>query len=199
MPYGNTILDGAIIPDFSYNSFDGRKLKFYAKILGNYTALFGALSEYNVNKEYIFSYKDYGGSSNLPFGSDFSDAFVVFSILCQIRFIIYCVNGYVLDECATKIRFSYILYFYLQSIIPEINVRVGECFHINDKYISSKFRNAMMHYGIGPSLEEDEILDEDILFGLSEKIIGISAIDLHNGVTTELKSLEIQLERYLEQ
>lgn len=198
LAYGNTILYGAFIPGFSYKTFDGKTIKSYAQIAGVYTRLFDALWEYSVNDSYRFSFKDYGGLSILPFGNNFNDDFVIFSLLCQIRFILYCVNEYILDECSTKIRFTYILYYYLTTFIPEISIeKNGINFHIGNEYANRNFRNAMAHYGIGPALNENEIIEEDILFGLTEKILGVTTAEMHNAVLEELGELEIQLARHL--
>jgi hypothetical protein len=54
-----------------------------------------------------FMTSDYGGFIKSPVGNKFSDKFVLFSILCQINFVLVCVNDYIIEECTTKLRFMY--------------------------------------------------------------------------------------------
>ena len=195
--YGNTILESAFIPNFNYESFNGETIKLYAQIAGRYTALFGSLLEYNVNKSFRFGVRDYGGFSKLTFAKQFDDKFVLFSALCQIQFVIHCVDEYILDECATKVRFSYVLYYYLKRFVDEVNSKIGTGFTIDGKYVNRGFRNAMAHYGIGPALKESEIIETDILFGLTQKFFNLSSSMLKDYILCELSDLAAQIKSFL--
>lgn len=101
---GNTILCSYYVPQYKYGISNGEKIKRLSQIGGKYIRLFEATTAYNINQEMVFIPKDYGGFEKLPIGNQFSDKFVVFSLLCQIQFILYCIEKFILDECSTKLR-----------------------------------------------------------------------------------------------
>lgn len=80
---------------------------------GKYINLFDAMKEYPVDTSIKYDVRDYGGFVKSPVGNTFSDKFVLFSILCQINFIICCVDSWVREEVSTKMRFAYLLYYSL--------------------------------------------------------------------------------------
>ena len=118
---------------FYYNplySFEdnGEFIKTMAEIGGKYIALMGAVNEYTVNDSIKFDTKDYGGFQKSPIGNKFSDKFVLFSILCQINFLIYGVERWIKEETPTKLRFMYLLYYSLLELLPQINQKLNTAF-----------------------------------------------------------------------
>ncbi len=61
---------------------------------------------------------DCGGVQKSLVGNDFSDKFVLFSILCQINILLYGVEQWIKEEISTKMRFLYLLYYSLLEAIP---------------------------------------------------------------------------------
>lgn len=118
-------------------------------IEGKYIKLFGATKEYSVDTSIKYDVCDYGGFVKSPVGNAFSDKFVLFSVLCQINFIICCVDSWIQEEISAKMRFAYLLYYSLLHIIPQINMKLNTNLVINSKWESWQFRNAMAHYKLG--------------------------------------------------
>ena len=195
---GNTILCNSYIPQLKLGKDDGERLKNMAIIGGRYIDLFDAMDQYHVDNNVRFSYVDYGGFIKSPVGNDFSDRFVLFSLLCQINFVLICVGDYIVEECPAKLRFAYLLYYYLCKLLPEINCELDTAFSINQNYSSALFRNAMAHYKIGIALKSDEIIDDDIFFGLTNKYFQCDYRSLKANIIQELTSLEKQISIYLQ-
>lgn len=194
---GNTILCSYYFPDFDFKTQNGEQIKKLSEIGGAYVALFQATTPYAINRNIKFSMSDYGGFAKSPVGNSFSDKFVLFSLLCQINFIIKCIDEFILDETTTKLRFAYILYYYVLHIIPEINQKLSTQFFIDDKWNSDAFRNAMAHYKIGIALKNNEIISSDPFFGLTQKYLHCDYSMLKGGVMQELTRLTSQLKVFL--
>ena len=185
---GNTILCSYFVPDYSYNNLEGEVIKRRAIIGGKYISLFDACQMYTVKNSMTFSTEDYGGFFKSPVGNEFSDKFVLFSLLCQVNFVLKCVDEYIIDETPTKLRFSYLLYYYIARILPEINNKLSSGFHIDEKWVDSKFRNTMAHYKIGVALRENEIITDDPMYGLTQKFFGCDYATIKETILHSLES-----------
>lgn len=196
---GNTILDAIYLPGYDYtDSAYGPNLRDMAVIGGKYIPIFDAMEVYAINSDLKFQYKDYGGFIKSPVGNKFSFRFVLFSILCQINFVIYAVDQYIVPETPTKLRFAYILYYYLCDVLPHINTAHSTSFVLSREIYSQDFRNAMAHYKLGVYLKEHEILPNDPMFGMTQKAFGTDFYQIKNQVIGELIALANQLEKYLD-
>ena len=110
-------------PLFSYAGNNGEYIKAMSVIGGKYIKLLDATKEYPVDISVKYDVCDYGGFVKSPVGNVFSDKFVLFSVLCQINFIICCVDSWIREEISIKMRFAYLLYY--SSNKPEIEYEFG--------------------------------------------------------------------------
>ena len=195
---GNTILGAVYLPGYNHGDSEyGPNLRDMAVIGGKYIPIFGAMEAYEINANLHFHYRDYGGFMKSPVGNEFSYHFVLLSILCQVNFILYAVDQYIVPEIPTKLRFAYILYYYLCDILPQINVAHGTSFTLNRAYYSQEFRNAMAHYKIGVYLKAHEIVLNDPMFGMTQKAFGFDFCQAKTMIYRELMFLSMQIEKYL--
>lgn len=155
------------------------------------------MNSYKINTSFKFETEDYGGIKKSPFGNQYSSKFLIYSILCQINFVLIAVNKFVLDETTTKLRISYILYYYLMEILPDINKELRQSFKMNDKFFSDEFRNAMAHYKIGVALKAEDVVLEDPMFGLTQKIFSTDYYTVKTNIVSELEQLKHQIKDYL--
>lgn len=190
----NTILNQVVTPFFKYGKTDGETIKKMATIGGEYTACFNALKPYEIKSDYNFSTKDYGGFVKSPFGNKYNYKFLLFTILCQINFIIYSVDKFIVDETSTKLRFAYILYYYLLELLTDIKEILNISIIMDDKYHSDVFRNAMAHYKLGVSLKENDIIDSDPMFGLTQKLFSEDYYTVKNNIISELDKAGKQIQ-----
>ena len=195
---GNTILGAVYLPGYNHGDSEyGPNLRDMAVIGGKYIPTFDAMDAYEVNPNLRFHYRDYGGFEKSPVGNEFSYHFVLLSILCQVNFILYAVDQYIVPEIPTKLRFAYILYYYLCDMLPKINAKHGTSFSLNRSFYSQEFRNAMAHYKVGVYLKPNDIVPDDPMFGMTQKAFGLNFYEAKNGIYHELKLLSIQLETHL--
>ena len=103
-----------------------------------------------------------------------------------------------MPEIPTKLRFAYILYYYLCDMLPKINTKHGTSFSLNRSFYSQEFRNAMAHYKIGVYLKAHEIVPEDPMYGMTQKAFGVNFFQTKQEIVRELRGLSDQLESYLE-
>lgn len=193
---GNTILCLYYNPLYSFEN-NGEYIKSMSEIGGKYIALFDATKGYSIDASMIFDTKDYGGFQKSPVGNVFSDKFVLFSILSQINFLIYCVDSWITEETPTKLRFAYLLYYSLSDIISEINVKLNTKFVLDRSWYSTEFRNSMAHYKLGVSLKQNELISDDMLYGLTQKYFEKEYMDVKKAIISELDKLARQIQKYL--
>ncbi len=194
VPCDNTILNQIVTPFFSFEKTDGETIKRMATIGGEYTAFFGAIEPYEIKTDYIFCAKDYGGFVKSQFGNKYNYKFLLFSILCQINFIIYAIDKFIVDETSTKLRFAYILYYYLITLLPDINEHLNFAIIIDNRYYSDDFRNAMAHYKLGVSLKESDIIYSDPMSGLTQKVFSEDYDTVKNNIISELDKVGKQIQ-----
>lgn len=195
---GNTILSACYVPYYKIGDDNGEVIRRMSEMTGYYTVIYNATSCYKTNSTFSFDGDhDYGGFVNSPVGNDFSDKFVLFSILCQINYILECVDGFIAEEISTKLRMAYLLYFYLLKIIPQINEKLNTSFYIHKKWSSQMFRNAMAHYKMGIALKENEIVFDDLFFGLTQKYLKADYYTVKNDIIDCLGKLANQIDDYL--
>lgn len=153
--------------------------------------------EYAVDDSLVFDSRDYGGLIKSPVGNGFSDKFVLLSILGQINFLIYGVDKWIKEDIPAKLRFAYLLYFYLLKVIPQINIKLNTHFTLEEKWCDGGFRNAMAHYKLGVVLRKEDIFYEDIMFGLTCHFFNEGYTVVKESIYSMLEELAIQIGCYL--
>ena len=197
---GNTILCAFYSPKFRFDiskSQYGENIRKMMGIGGKYISIFGVTKEYPTDSSMLFKYVDYGGFVKSPMGYAFSDKFVLFSLLCQIQFVLVCIDEFITEECTSKLRFLYLQYYYSVSAVQEYNSKTGAGIRIDSRWVSDKFRNAMAHYKIGVALKTDEIVFNDPLFGLTQKYLKCDYFTVKSAIKTNLKSVAQQIKNQL--
>lgn len=194
---GNTILCSYYAPFYSYNGSVGDYIRDMSMIGGQYINTFDAMKVYFVNTALIFNVCDYGGFVKSPVGNQYSHKFLLLSMLCQINFILYCVDKYIIEEIPTKLRLAYILYYYLLRILPDTNRVNSTSFSMDNRWDHRQFRNAVAHYKVGVVLKPSEIILDDPMYGLTQKIFDCEYMAVKYSVIQELKSLVCQIKSYL--
>jgi len=185
---GNTILCSIYAPFYKFsNEQYGNYVKNVSIVAGKLAAEYGGnnASPYSINSNLTFRYEDYHFFSKCPHNINNHDDFLLFSILCSVNFVRVFINQYFIDEFPAKLRFAYLQYYYLTTLIPQMNQKLATTFTINLEYKNDKFRNCMAHYGLGVALKETDIIESDMLFGLSNKLLGMSYTEAKTAIYSE--------------
>ena len=197
---GNTILCSIYIPCPYFSDGINKFLRDLFIVGGELTAQYGGanLGAYSTNPQIKFTYKDFHFFDRCPLKNSEFSSFVLFSVLCSINYILLCINKYFIDEFPAKLRFAYILYYYLANFIQDANDKMSTTFNIDKKYLNQDFRNCMVHYGLGQVMKEADIIESDsMMFGLTDKFFSKSYFELKECIYFELQNLADQLETYL--
>ena len=193
-----TILGSYYLPFHVYDKRYGEKIRKLSEIGGVYIRHFNAMQEYSVKNNCVFDNKDFGGFVKSPVGNQYSIKFLLLCVYCQINFIIHCIDEFIIEETSSKLRFAYILYYYLINALPEINADIKSNFLLDNKYYDALFRNSMMHYKLGVALKESELVDDDLMYGLTQKYFNRDWLTVKNEIIYELRNLKFQIKEYLD-
>ena len=96
----------------------------------------------------------------------------MFSILCNVNYVVEFIDKFFTDEIPQKFKFAYLQYYYLCGFIEEINKVSGSTFYLNNSLRDRSFRNCIAHYGLGQYLSTDDLIVNDPLAGLTIKAFG---------------------------
>lgn len=195
---GNTINCAVFSPlPLLKNKQAGQWLKRYTVVAGELAAFFGCNEfssfPYDAVKNRVV-YKDYHFYDRCPLKTRSLLGFVLFSILCNINFVTVFLEEFFIQEIPQKFKFAYLQYFYLCDFIKEVNASCGTQLYINGMWKNQDLRNSLAHYGLGQLLGENDIVDNDVLKGLTTKALGLNYFEAKRAVFDSLHELINQIE-----
>lgn len=194
---GNTILCALYTPvDILNNKELGPWIRDISVVVGKIADFFDCkkFPPYNYNNNLLVKYEDYHFYRNCPLKVKNDLAFLLFSILCSVNYAIKFIEQYFVDEIPQKFKFAYLQYYYLCDFIKELNSVNGTTFYINNSLKDRAFRNCLAHYGLGQYLSESELIEDDVLKGLTNKAFGMSYLDAKDKLYFYLNELTNQIE-----
>ena len=145
----------------------------------------------------MVKHKDYHFYDNCPIMVKNELGFLLFSILCSINYTIKFIDKYFVEEIPQKFKFEYLQYYYLCDFIKEVNDANGTCFKLNGSLKNRAFRNCLAHYGMGQLMTESDILPDDILMGLTDKVFGTDYTSTKKLLYQYLEELVQQIEKVI--
>lgn len=169
---GNTVLCALYTPVDTLNKKEiGPWIRDISVVSGKLAGFFGCTNfpPYNYDDNICVRYKDYHFYKNCPLKIKTDLGFLLFSILCSVNYVVVFIDKYFMDEIPQKFKFAYLQYYYLCDFIKELNTVNGTNFLINDSLKDRSFRNCLAHYGLGQYLSEGDLIQRDILKGLTQK------------------------------
>jgi len=200
-PIGNTIHYSMVLPSFDFKTF---KLdKEYVINLNEYAGRLIRNNNINLHDSFIdfsdidITAKDRGGIKKIGIEKD-TKLFFLYNLICLISFNLYGLKPLKNSFFPSILRMNYILYFYLDTILKEVNIDNKTDFFIDSQYIDTQFRNCMAHYGIGNLLRPDEVDLNDPFGGLIQKKFGIDYVLLNEKIEENFETLLKQIYSYLE-
>lgn len=189
---GNTILCALHTPITTLgNENAGIIIRDMSVIAGKLSSYFGCTDflPYQYNDNLKVKYEDYHFYKKCPLKLKNDLGFVLFSILCNINYAIEFVDKYFVEEIPQKYKFAYLQYYYLCDFLTDLNAHNMTNFHLDTTLKNRDFRNCLAHYGLGQFLKEDDIIDNDVLKGLTNKAFNMdynSAKELLYGYLRDL-------------
>ena len=189
---GNTILCALYTPfSFLGNENSGIWMKNISVIAGELAGYFECYKfpVYQYNSELDLKPKDFHFFNNCPLKIKNETSFLLFSVLCSINYITCFIDKFFKDEIPQKFKFAYLQYYYLCDFVKEINTYNNLVLSINNSLQDRKFRNCISHYGLGQYLKEDDIVENDLLKGLTLKAFNMEYYEAKEFIYSELHAL----------
>ena len=170
---GNTILCA------SYNKYDcfedevGPRLRDISVVAGKIAAALECdrFAPYRHSDEKAI-FRDYHFFLNSPLRLNNDIGLLLFSIMCAVNYAIVFIENFYVDEIPQKFKFAYLQYYYLCEFIPQVNEQAGIDIEIDTSLMNRDFRNCLAHYGLGQFMKESDIINNDVLYGLTNKAFG---------------------------
>ncbi len=194
---GNTILCALYTP---IDIFNDEKIGFWIReisvVSGKLARFFGCQNfpPYDYDDRIIVKSEDYHFYNNCPIKTKNEFGFLLFSVLCNINYAIEFIENYFVKEIPQKFKFAYLQYYYLCDFIKKLNAANGTTFYINESLKNRAFRNCLAHYGLGQYVTANELIDDDILKGLTNKAFNLDYFDVKDKLYFYLTELTNQIE-----
>lgn len=195
---GNTILCALYTPIDTLNTKGiGPWIRDISVVCGKLGGFFDCqrFSPYNYDDSLSVQYKDYHFYKNCPLKTKNEIGFLLFSILCSINYVIEFIEQYFIEEIPQKFKFAYLQYYYLCDFINELNAKNDTTFYLNTSLQDRAFRNCLAHYGLGQYLSKDDLIDKDMLKGLTNKAFNMNYLDAKEKLYFYLTELINQIEK----
>ena len=194
---GNTILCALHTPIVTLgNQNAGISIRDISVIAGSLAAFFDCTNfppyQYEDNNNIVL-YKDYHFYKDCPIALKNEIGFVLFSILCNINYVIEFIDKYFAEEIPQKFKFAYLQYYYLCNFIKELNNSEGTRFILNTSLKNREVRNCFAHYGLGQFMNETDIDQSDILKGLTMKAFNMDYFSCKKQLYSYLGELASQI------
>ena len=195
---GNTILCALYTPVDTFNNKEiGPWIRDISVVSGKLAGFFCCqnFSPYNYDIRISVKPKNYHFYKNCPLKTKTELGFLLFSIVCSVNYAIEFIDNFFVDEIPQKFKFAYLQYYYLCDFIKEINAANGTTFCINDSLKDRAFRNCLAHYGLGQYISESELIDDDVLKGLTNKAFDMNYSEAKDQLYFYLTELRNQIEQ----
>ena len=198
---GNTLLCAVYSPLLCLEDNEvGPIIRDLSIIAGKLSAFFDCMDfpiyKYDDNSN-IVMYRDYHFYKNCPLKIKNELGLVLFSVLCSINYITVFLEKYFTEEIPQKFKFAYLQYYYLCDFINDINNKFNTNFFIDNALTNREFRNCLAHYGLGQFLNEEDIVFDDMLKGLTIKAFGLNYSKSKIQLFDYLSGLEKQITDYI--
>ena len=194
---GNTVLCSMYLPyqPFSDESSGPWLMKMAIKA-GEIASFYGCkmMPLINYDKRNLASTKDFHFFKNCPLKIKNELGFLLFNIVCSINYVIEFIEKFFIEEIPQKLKFAYLQYYYLTEFVREINLKYCLKIKVDNSLMHRKFRNCIAHYGLGAFMSEKDIIENDVLKGLTHKAFGEDYFHTKEKLFTILTSLRDQIE-----
>lgn len=196
---GNTILCGIYMPFKGFDNSMGPKIRDMSVVAGKLASFFCLGKPYAYEYDHIceLSSPDYHFFNNCPLKLNNEVGFVLFSILCSINYCIVFVEKYITEEIPQKFKFCYLMYYYLCDFILDLNKETGLNLFLNSDLKKRELRNCLAHYGLGQYIKNSDIVQSDVLNGLTIKAFKKDYFEVKEELYKFMNELADQIKRII--
>ncbi len=195
---GNTILCSSYIPYDCFEKSIGVQLKNISVVAGKIAAALGCNKfEPYKHVDEKSSYRDYHFYNNSPLRMNNDIGLVLFCVLCSINYVTTFIEKYYSDEIPQKLKFAYLQYYYLCDFLSQIEKYTNIKIEIDVSLKNREFRNCLAHYGLGTYMKEMDLVQGDMLVGLTNKAFGMDYYETKRKINGILENITRQIENMI--
>ena len=192
---GNTLLCSLYTPFYKIGEMNGDKIRKLSEVAGKLTVDFNSKVKKIKHKDLSkLTYKDFHFNKSKFIKLDNYDGLILFSILCVINYVIEFINVFFVDEIPQKLKYAYIIYYYLCVFLHDLNEKSNLNIMIDKSLYNPKFRNCLAHYGLGQFINESELINNDLLKGLTQKAFNLDYEETKKKIYSILRDVVSQIE-----
>jgi len=122
-------------------------------------------------------------------------AIQILNLSCRLNYILELIVPLCNQEAIFPFRIAYLTYFHLQEDLD--NLKVSGDIYYYMPYRDDNLRNAMAHYSLYGKLDESDIQEDVIGFGLFEKTVSADFEQVRSALLSEMEHTRNDLEKYI--
>lgn len=119
----------------------------------------------------------------------------VFNLCCRLNYILELLGPLCKPNSLLPLRVAYITYYHLEKDLENLQLTKQIYYHM--PYHNRYFRNVMAHYSLYGKIEDCDIRDNTIGYGLFEKLLSATYEDVYEILFSEMKKTRDALEKYI--
>ena len=123
-----------------------------------------------------------------------NNAVFAFNLYCRLNYLLELFSKMCKPKSMLNFRMMYITFFHLKYDLENFGL---DFVHYNMPYRNNIFRNAMAHYSLFGKIDDTEIMENVIGFGLFEKYFGKSFDVVNQAIVEELRKTRDSLGKYI--
>ena len=196
---GNTILCSIYMPFKGFDESIGPKMRDMSIVAGKLVSFYcpGKIYAYEFNHTCNLLSSDYHFFKDCPLRLNNDVGFVLFSILCSINYCTVFIENYITEEIPQKYKFCYLMYYYLCDFILDLNEETGLELYLNTKLKNRELRNCLAHYGLGQYIKSSDIIQSDVLNGLTIKAFNKDYFEAKEELYNYMNELANQIKKII--
>ena len=122
-------------------------------------------------------------------------AIQILNLSCRLNYILELIVPLCNQEALLPLRIAYLTYYHLQEDLH--NLRISGDIHYHMPYRDNILRKAMAHYSLYGKLDETDIREDVIGFGLFERTVSADYKIVRSALLSEMKHTRDDLEKYI--
>lgn len=180
---------GSLPLSFTFAKKIGQSIHEIIRVLSN--------RSYEINYNPIalsYSRKDIRISNHRDLKSK-TRAIQVFNLSCRLNYILELLIPLCKPCSLLPLRLAYITYYHMKRDLENLQMTNRIYYHMSHR--DRDFRNAMAHYSLYGKIEDSDIREDEVGYGLFEKLLSSTYEEVCDSLFSEMKKTRDTLEEYI--
>ena len=119
----------------------------------------------------------------------------IFGLCCRLNFILELLPPLCKPKSLLPFRLAYITYYHMEKDLENLQLTKQINYHMS--YRNKDFRNAMAHYSLYGKIEDSDIQEDVVGYGLFEKLLSTTYGEVCENLFSEMRKTRDALEEYI--